>query len=358
MKTALQYALKVGADDAAAPIRVMLVDDSAVVRSIFARILSANANLKLIFEAADGEAAINALDHIQPDIILLDIEMPHRSGLDVLPELLLKGKGARVLVVSALAEENGPAAVRALALGACDTLAKPGRVGFAGTFAQTLVEKVTRLGRASEVVATDSALPKVMTDVELVRPSCIAIGSSTGGIPAINTIIGRLDPGLDCPIFITQHLPPAFMAFFAKQLQSLTSRVVTAASAGMPVRKNHIYVAPGEAHLVCARVGGKIVLDCPEKYPSSHYCPSVDAMFASIASIYGDKALSIVLSGMGNDGSVGAIALRQSNAAIIVQDSHSSVVWGMPGNVARQGIANAILDPDQIARFLEFVARQ
>lgn len=336
----------------------MLVDDSAVVRSIFARILSSSEHLKIVFEAVDGETAISALDHIQPDIILLDIEMPRRSGLDILPELLLKGRGARVLVVSALAEENGPAAVRALALGACDTLAKPGRVGFAGTFASTLVEKVTRLGRASEAAAVDTALPKLVTDIPLVKPACIAIGSSTGGIPAINTIVGRLDPGLDCPIFVTQHLPPAFMEFFARQLQSMTSRTVAVATAGMPVRKNHVYVAPGEAHLVCTRHGGNIVLDCPNDYPASHYRPSVDAMFASIASVYGDKALSIVLSGMGNDGAAGAAALRASNAAIIVQDRHSSVVWGMPGNVARQGIANAVLDPDQIARFLEFAARQ
>lgn len=358
MKTALQYALKSGSSETIAPIRVMLVDDSAVVRSIFARILSANENLKLVCEAADGAAALKALDHVQPDIILLDIEMPERSGLDILPEMLLKAGGARIMVVSALAEENGPAAIRALSLGAADTLAKPGRMGFAGTFSQTLIDKVVRLGRATGPVSTDAAPVRLVTDTELVHPACIAIGSSTGGIPAINVIVGRLDPRLQAPIFITQHLPPAFMGFFAKQLQCLTDRTVMVAEPGMTVRKNHIYIAPGEAHLVCRRDRSKIFIDCPTSYSASHYCPSVDAMFESIADVYGDQAFSIVLSGMGNDGAAGARKLRESNAAIIVQDSDSSVVWGMPGNVAKQGIANAVLDPEQISRFLEVAAQR
>jgi two-component system chemotaxis response regulator CheB len=339
---------------AADPIRVLLVDDSKVARSIFARILEDSDEVEVVAEAADSTEAIDLLKRIQVDVVLLDIEMPKRSGLDALPDILIASNGARIIVVSSFVEENGPAAIEALSLGACDTLAKPGRIGFGGRFTDLLVEKVVRLGRTSRKVELRES-PRFETP-ELRKPACIAIGSSTGGIPVIFKLIQNLDPRLDCPIFIVQHLPDAFMDFFARQLATYTDRPVSIAARGNEVRRGHIYIAPGRAHLVCRHKQGRIIVDHVVEYAESRHCPSVDALFASVADVYGDMALAIVLSGMGRDGVVGARKLFGKGATILVQDAGSSVVWGMPGTVARENLARAILTPDQLCSALYEVA--
>jgi two-component system, chemotaxis family, protein-glutamate methylesterase/glutaminase len=351
--TAVQTLAGAGLKPQRAPIRVMLVDDSVVARSIFARVLGKHDQIEIVCEAEDSEAALNNLETNIVDIILLDIEMPKRSGLDALPDIQAKANGARILVVSAFAEENGPAAIQALSLGACDTLAKPGRSGFSGRFSEILIDKVVRLGRSARSRSDAGVAAKLAVDYQVItRPSCIAIGSSTGGIPAIYQIIRNLDASLDCPVFITQHLPEAFMTFFARQLGSLTDRVVKVAESGETVKANHIYIAPGDAHLVCRNERGKVVLDHQKHYSASRYCPSVDAMFESIADVYGADGMAVVFSGMGNDGVHGARNLSKMGAAILVQDVETSVVWGMPGAVAREGLATAILSPEQMTELL------
>ena len=336
------------------PIRVMLVDDSQVARSIFSRLLSDDDDLSVVAEATDSADALAQLRHTEVDVILLDIEMPKRSGLEALPEIVLAANGARIIVVSSFVEENGPAAIQALSLGACDTLAKPGRAGFGGGFSERLVEKVARLGRRGRKLCQSDH--SQLVPIELSKPDCIAIGASTGGIPVIYQIIQSLDPALDCPIFIVQHLPEAFMDFFARQLSSYTNRNVTVATSGEKVQPGHIYVAPGDAHLVCRRMNGKVFLDHVAHYNDSRYCPSVDALFASVADIYGQGALAIILSGMGNDGVAGARRLSERNATILAQDPETSVVWGMPGAVARENLANAILSPVELTKLLATAA--
>ena len=341
-----------------APIRVMLVDDSIVARSIFARVLSRHDEIEVVCEAEDSEVALSNLENNQVDIILLDIEMPKRSGLEALPDIQAKANGARILVVSAFAEENGPAAIQALSLGACDTLAKPGRSGFSGRFSEILIDKVVRLGRSSKERNEAAYAAKLVVDYKLIeKPHCIAIGSSTGGIPAIYEIVRNLDVSLKCPVLITQHLPDAFMTFFAKQLGSLTSRVVKVADAGEVAQDNHIYIAPGHAHLICRRERGKVIVDHQANYSASRYCPSVDAMFASVAAVYGADGMAIVFSGMGNDGVIGARDLYATGGAVLVQDMESSVVWGMPGAIAREGMATAILSPEHMTELLGRIAK-
>lgn len=336
-----------------APIRVMLVDDSLVARSIFARVLCERPGIEIVCEASDAQSAVAYLNDIKVDIILLDIEMPMRSGLDALPDILAKADGAPILIVSAFAEENGPAAVQALSLGACDTLAKPGRAGFSGRFSEILIEKVVRLARsAHEPIESGFAGRSMLNPSAMSKPRCIAIGSSTGGIPAIHHILRNMEPALDSPILITQHLPAAFMTFFARQLSGLTNRIVKVAEAGERVEPNYVYVAPGNAHLICRANREEIIIDHQLSYSSSPYCPSVDAMFESVAAVYGRDALAIILSGMGNDGLAGARAFQRYGAPIMVQDMQSSVVWGMPGAIAKDGIASAILSPDQISQVL------
>ena len=336
-----------------APIRVMLVDDSIVARSIFARVLGDQPGIEIVCEASDAESAVGYLNHIDVDIILLDIEMPKRSGLDALPDIIARAKNARILVVSAFAEENGPAAVQALSLGACDTLAKPGRAGFSGRFSEILIDKVLRLGRSVALPIEGRFADRPIFDCTTIsKPRCIAIGSSTGGIPSIHLVLRSLDPTIECPIFVTQHLPSAFMTFFARQLDGLTDRTVKVAEVGERVKPNHVYVAPGYAHLICRTEGDHVVIDHQLDYTGSRYCPSVDAMLESIARVYGHDALAIIFSGMGNDGLAGARAFKERDAAVLVQDMQSSVVWGMPGAIAKEGLATAILRPDQIVDVL------
>lgn len=338
------------------PIRVMLVDDSHVARSIFSRLLSDSDDLLVVAEAEDSAEALLLLHRLDVDVVLLDIEMPKRSGLDALPDIVNAANGARIIVVSSFVEENGSAALQALSLGACDTLAKPGRSGFGNGFSERLVEKVTRLGRRGRRLCQPHR-PR-LEPFDLSKPDCIAIGASTGGIPVIYQLIQSLDPKLDCPVFIVQHLPDAFMDFFARQLSSYTDRHVSVAAPGTKVQPGHIYVAPGDAHLVCRRSHGKVYLDHVAQYNDSRYCPSVDALFASVADAYGNGALAIILSGMGSDGVAGARCLATSNATILAQDPDSSVVWGMPGAVARENLANAILSPTELSALLANAARQ
>ncbi len=348
--------LKQSQHASARPIRVMLVDDSQVARSIFARLLSDSDVLEVVAEAADSAEALTCLGSVDVDVILLDIEMPKRSGLEALPEIVLASKGARIIVVSSFVEENGPAAIKALSLGACDTLAKPGRSGFGAGFSDRLVDKVTRLGRRGRKCGT-AGMPQ-LAPFEATRPECIAIGASTGGIPIIYQLIQSLEPTLNCPIFIVQHLPVAFMDFFARQLASYTKRPISVAVAGAVVKDGHIYIAPGDAHLVCRHSKGKVVLDHVAEYSDSRYCPSVDALFASVAEVYGEGAMAIVLSGMGNDGVAGARMLAAKKATILAQDAESSVVWGMPGAIAREELANAILSPSELSAALAAAAQQ
>lgn len=343
---------------AQSPIRVMLVDDSVVARSIFARVLSKHDQIEIVCEAEDSDAALAQLDEKDVDIILLDIEMPKRSGLEALPDIQAKANGARILVVSAFAEENGPAAIQALSLGACDTLAKPGRSGFSGRFSEILIDKVVRLGRSGRNRCDAGYAAKLAVEYkQIVRPSCIAIGSSTGGIPPIYEIVRNLDPALECPVFITQHLPEAFMTFFARQLDGLTTRTVKVAEPGETVTNNHIYIAPGDSHLVCRREGKNVVLEHLPHYSGSRYCPSVDAMLQSLAMVYGAGSMAIILSGMGNDGAAGARCVADAGGTVLVQDMETSVVWGMPGAAAREGVVAAILTPPQMTELLGRVAK-
>jgi len=190
----------------------------------------------------------------------------------------------------------------------------------------------------------------------ITKPRCIAIGSSTGGIPAIHHLLRGLEPALSCPIFITQHLPDAFMTFFARQLGGLTGRTVKVAEVGERVANNHVYLAPGHAHLVCRRVYDDVIIDHQAHYASSRYCPSVDAMMESLARAYRGDCLGIILSGMGNDGLAGAAAFADVTAPVFVQDMQSSAVWGMPGAVAKAGLAASISTPAQMVAMLSRMA--
>ncbi|TVV71611.1 chemotaxis-specific protein-glutamate methyltransferase CheB [Sphingomonas solaris] len=339
----------------------MIVDDSLVARTVMARILTGHADFEVTAQAATVAQALDLLGGCRVDIILLDVQMPGQDGLSALPALLARAGGARVLMVSGATADGAEATVRALTQGAADTLLKPAAIDFAGSFAATLVERVRRIGRA----------PAVTGPVSRRRPGsagrgagadgvveCIAIGASTGGPHALSALLAALPESLEAPVLVTQHLPAAFMPFFARQLEDIARREVSVARDGALLVPGRILIAPGDSHLRVARSpeGVRVALDSTPA--ASGHLPSVDPMLVSVADVFGPAAIGVVLSGMGRDGLIGAGLLAARGGEIIVQDQASSVVWGMPGVIARAGLAAAMLPPDGIARHIGARCRQ
>lgn len=340
--------------NAAQNVRVMLVDDSIVARAILERILDSEEDFSIVASLPNAADAIDALTHIAPDIILLDIEMPGMSGLAALPLILNKSRGARVLILSANCVDGGPAAIEAMARGAADTMVKPGRGTFSGMFSRTLVERIRALSQIAPSQIAPSpppVLPIGVAPQQSVRAqgiSAIGIGASTGGIMAINAFLGALPPAMDCPIFITQHLPGGFMPYFAEQLRRLLGRTVMVVEDGMIVAPGIVYLASGEGHISLS--GGAKKRIYIDRSPSeSGATPSVDPMLAALAEHYGKSACGVMLSGMGRDGLTGARRLRAAGGLMMAQDMESCVVWGMPGAVVRAGLADAVQNPVALA---------
>lgn len=339
-------------------VRVMLVDDSLVVRSILERIVDQRPGLQVCASVASAHEALSYLAREPVDVVVLDIEMPGMNGIDALPHILERAARARVLILSSNCVEGGPAAVEALALGASDTLAKPGRGSFSGRFAEVLTDRIMTLGHQQEfpvpVPAAQRRAPEpVALAIHTGQPiECIAVAASTGGIPAFTNFLANLDPRITAPILLTQHLPDAFMEFYAKQIATMTSRRVRVATAGMMVERGHIYLAPGDAHLLVVANGRRREIALDRRIVDNGCCPSADPMLDSVADVYGKGGVAVILSGMGRDGAVGAARLKDAGGTIFAQAPESCVIWGMPGAVAKAGIAAATLNPDAIALML------
>ena len=337
-------------DDAS---RVLIVDDSAVARAVIARVVDGSDRFMVAGAVSDVPAALRFLKRASVDHILLDINLPGIDGITALPDLLVAGGAAKVLVVSTAAADGAAQTVQALALGAADTLVKPQAGALSGRFAAALLEKLDRLGEPQPAAAAP-----VRTAVAPPRPAkddydIVAIGASTGGIHALNQLLRSLPAGFRLPVLVTQHLPSTFMPYFAAQLALISGRPCDVATDHLRIRPGRLIVAPGDAHMVVvplAEGGASVRLS---RAPSACNCmPSVDPMLSSVAATYGARALGVVLSGMGRDGTEGARALRAAGGAVVVQDQTSSVVWGMPGAVAQAGLASAVLAPDAIGELI------
>ncbi|RHW16560.1 response regulator [Sphingomonas gilva] len=336
--------------------RVLIVDDSAVARAVFARICAECPGVAIVGSLCDASAALSFLARERVDLILLDIDMPGTDGLSALPDLLAAAEGARIIVVSASCEEGGAAAVQAMALGAADTLAKPAPGSFGTGFSTQLADRIARL--ANDTGNVVSATPEAEPETSLKPFDVIAISASTGGIHALSQLLRAVPRDLTTPILVTQHLPPSFMPYFAAQLSLLAGRPSTVATDRQPVLPGRVYVAPGDAHMTVAKsADGEVQLRLQRLRAASGCMPSADPMLASLAKVYGAQALAITLSGMGRDGAMGAAALAETGAQILVQDAESSVIWGMPGAVARAGHATAVLPPDRIGALIAGAVR-
>lgn len=333
--------------------QVLIVDDSVVARSVLGRMVEGTRRFRVAAAVPDIRAALDYLHMHRVDVVLLDIDMPGIDGLTALPDVIAAGNGAKVLVVSSAVDEGAAVTVQALALGAADTLVKPGIGAFGGRFAEVLEDRLARLVEHVSEPSPSHHQPTSFGPVTAPDDfDIVAIGASTGGIHALSQLLRAIPASFRVPILVTQHLPPAFMTYFSTQLAVLGSRPCDVASDRMRIQPGRIVVAPGDAHMRVVRTAdGAAIRLTHEKWPSG-CLPSVDPMFESVAEVFGSRALGVVLSGMGRDGAEGACRLVDAGARIFVQDRDTSVVWGMPGSVANAGHASAVLPPDEIGRLI------
>ena len=334
----------------------MIVDDSTVARAVLSRMVESDPAFEITAVAGSAEDAIEALGECRVDVVILDLEMPGAGGLKSIPRIIAAAAGAKVMIVSSLAEDGAEQTVAALALGAADTMPKPGTGRFNGKFSEILLGKLKALGYAAPAAVSAGYAPQPKGPQAALRamPSdpidILAIGASTGGIHALGVLFHALPKRIGVPILLTQHLPMPFMPVFARQLGAIAHRTCVVAEEGMELEPDHILLAPGDAHLTLEPGKNGPVVRLSHGRTSSGCLPSLDPMLASVGAIYGPGALGIVLTGMGRDGVEGASTLVSRGGSMIAQDEASCAVWGMPRAVLEAGLACAVLPPDKIAR--------
>ncbi|MEM6382030.1 MAG: chemotaxis response regulator protein-glutamate methylesterase [Pseudomonadota bacterium] len=356
------------------PVRVMVVDDAVVARGLMTRWLDADPELAVVETSRTGKLAVDAVERVAPDVIVLDIEMPDMDGLTALPLLLQKRPGVQIVMASTLTRRNAEISLKALSLGAADYLPKPesnSGVSTSSEFRTDLIAKVKALGVRGKRTARRASManaPGVRTARPAVpagpatntlgpmrrwspaAPRVVVIGSSTGGPQALSkvvTALGVID--VRVPILITQHMPATFTAILAENLSKASGIPAAEGRDGEPVKPGQIYVAPGGKHMIVEPdgLGVRIVLT---DGPPVNFCkPAVDPLFESVARNYGPAVLAAVLTGMGNDGGKGALAIANAGGSVIAQDEKTSVVWGMPQAVVEEKACSAVLPIDDVA---------
>lgn len=333
-------------------IRVMVIDDSLTVRTVFSRMIDREADLAVIAQAGTAEQGLLILRSTRVDVILLDLEMPGMGGLEALPQILATAGGAEVLVVSSLTADGAEATLSALQMGAADTMLKPRPGGFNEDYRGNLLGKIRALGGKAHPAAAAPPLAPPPAGQRLVkpkRPQVVAIGASTGGIHALNLFLRRLPAGFDLPILITQHLPDSFIPVFARQMESAANREAVLAAEGVAVLPRRILIATGSGHMIVRRGGSGVVAGLAHHPVKSGCRPSVDPMFETLADVYDGQVAAVLLSGMGRDGTDGAERVAAAGGGIYAQDEATCAVWGMPRAVAERGLACAVSPPEALA---------
>ncbi|WP_439574333.1 protein-glutamate methylesterase/protein-glutamine glutaminase [Phreatobacter sp.] len=388
----MSFASTLGASPPAAPataepIKVMLVDDAVVVRGLVGRWVSDEPDMKLVAAHRSAREAVADIVRKQPDVVILDIEMPDMDGMTALPLMIAEKRDLMILMASTLTRRNAEISLKCLSLGAADYVPKPetnAGVTTSQDFKRDLIEKVRALGRRRKIagrafraatvagqvpprpaaagpkrVAAPSIAPSAVSfndpGVKLrpfgnSLPKVLLIGSSTGGPQALTVVLKGLGSFIDrVPVLITQHMPPTFTTILAEHAAKATGKPAAEARDGEPVVAGRIYVAPGARHMVVQKTGLSTVIRL-EDGPAINFCkPAVDPLFRSAAQVWGPQTFGCVLTGMGHDGAEGAGEIAAAGGSVIVQDEATSVVWGMPGAVALAGHASAVLPLDQIA---------
>ena len=359
------------------PIRVMVVDDAVVARRLLTRWVDAEPDMTVIACLRTGRQAVEQIEQSDPDVVVLDVDMPELDGISALPLLLEKKRDLVVIMASTLTRRSAEISLRALSLGAADYVPKPQvavDAELSAAFQRELIDKIRNLshrGRSSRRSwqprpAVGGQLPSLprrevtpqpaqttvfkLRPFAHVRPRALLIGSSTGGPQALGTLIGQLGSVIErAPTLITQHMPPTFTTVLAEHLRRVSGQRVHEAVHGETVLANDIYIAPGGRHMrvMRGRDGPSITLGDD---PPINFCkPAVDPLLCSAAAVWGSASLALILTGMGSDGTRGAAEIAAAGGSVIAQDEATSVVWGMPRSVAQAGLCSAVLPLDRIA---------
>lgn len=365
---------------AADKIRVMVVDDSVVVRGLVSRWVTEDPSLESVGKCSNGAKAVESVQALNPDVIVLDIEMPVMDGLEALPKILKLQPGVKVIMASTLTQRNAEISLKALSLGASDYVPKPvsnSGVTTSSAFKIDLINKIKALGGtvlkqktrmrapaappiAKPAISKPAAVetPSVSTEGQdytlrsysKSQPKILIVGSSTGGPPALISVLEELGPSLkNIPVLVTQHMPATFTKIFAEHLGRAAGLPSAEGIDGEQIHSGQIYVAPGGRHMILERKGAFPIIKLTDG-PEVNFCkPAVDPLFDSVAKCYGPATLSIVLTGMGSDGAKGGLNVAKAGGTVIAQDEESSVVWGMPGATAKIGACSDVLPLKKIA---------
>jgi len=358
-------------------IRVLVVDDSVVVRKIVTDSISVDPEIDVVGVAANGKIALAKIPQLNPDILTLDIEMPEMDGLETLVEVRKIYPSLPIIMFSTLTERGGAKTLEALSLGATDYVTKPANVGSVSIAMQrvrdelvpkikafcsvkaglklpskTKPEPVSKAKSIVKKIFTPRVAPSSNTKIEIV-----AIGVSTGGPNALADLFPVFPEDFPVPIVIVQHMPPFFTKLLAERLSSKSNLMVEEGTAGQVLQPGKAWIAPGDFHMVLERNGTSIKTKTNQE-PQENSCrPAVDVLFRSVADLFGPKVLSVVLTGMGQDGLIGCEYIKNAGGRVIVQDENSSVVWGMPGFVAKAGLAEKVLPLNQMGQEIINIAK-
>jgi two-component system, chemotaxis family, protein-glutamate methylesterase/glutaminase len=356
------------------PTRILIVDDSAVIRSLLRSVIATDPGLAVAGTATDGSSALSSLRVDQPDIVLLDVEMPVMDGLVTLREMRQRGYKMPVIMCSSLTQSGAKVTIEALAGGASDYVAKPAghssREQALAALAQELLPKIHALaGRGSlQLPAVPSARsviaisqpPNVSQPISA-APSVVAIGVSTGGPAALDVLLPALPPGFPLPILIVQHMPEVFTRLLAERLNQKCVLGVSEATEGALVQPGTVHIARGGWHMEvtsAARSGAPPTIHINQDPPENHCRPAVDVLLRSAVRVYGPSVLAVILTGMGSDGLAGCRIIRGQGGSVIAQDQLTSTVWGMPGAVAQAGLAHRVLPLGSIAAEIVRIANR
>jgi two-component system chemotaxis response regulator CheB len=329
-------------------IRVLVVDDSAVVRRLLADILTADPQIQLVGTAANASMALAKVEEASPDVVTLDVEMPEVSGLEILAQIRKLRPQLPVIMFSSLTQRAAVTTLEALSLGASDYVTKPSGTTREQAMEQVraqLLPKIKALGRRRALAPSgiSGAAPRAIRSATRERIDVVAIGASTGGPNALTLLLKEFPVNWGVPVVIVQHMPILFTKFLAERLTASCRIKVHEAADGDVLAAGHAYVAPGDSHMTLRREGKSVQVALNQDAPENSCRPAVDVLLRSVASVYGANSLTVILTGMGQDGLRGCEELHRAGGQILVQDEASSVVWGMPGAVSRAGLADKVL---------------
>lgn len=369
-------------------IRVMVVDDSAVIRGLITRMLESDPDVNVIASVGNGQLAVNQLTRNpgEIDVVILDIEMPVMDGLTALPLLLKADKNIKVIMASTLTKRNAEISLKALSLGATDYVPKPStarELSGENDFRRELTDKVKNLGiihradigkpiapppgAAAATPAAKAAAPSAApsTDWKInkggevtlrqagtTKPDILAIGSSTGGPQALFEFLKGLPTSINLPVVITQHMPATFTSILAEHITRMTGWPCSEAKDGDVLEAGQILLAPGDYHMLVTQKGPQRAVKLTQDPPENFCRPAVDPMLRSVVSVFGPRVFTVILTGMGNDGAKGCVDVVNAGGTVIAQDEKSSVVWGMPGAAAAAGVCSAVLPIGELAGYI------